>query len=450
MLENQEAAPTESKGGLSFPQSLSEEFSKPVEESTQREATSSPSKKEIILEQMKQKEQQRKQQESLREQEKPKVVEVKTTQTDRVSMSDKISEINTSLGLNKTTSQLAAERDKVMQIQPNIVQTKLNLTLSDFPDAWVTWGANLNPTGEILPGKFKAIYFDSERQEVINTLSQDDVSINRYSSGNTKDFWAYFVGEIEITQSSMYEFFTSESWATSRVILDGKEIMKTGGKNTISLQLEPKKYKLEVEFLNDWHVIDFAVGYSEKGNIYTAEEAQIALRDISNLDNLEVWYTWVYESTNPWHKIPVVLKPTPHPVVLMLSSYSTVNWEIQKFTGIDLRAVVYSGYEPWVMVTWLPDNIPIIRLDKSLYAYRTVSECKSFWSIYNCDSSARDFPKIQTLATTLFGKKPTGFSWEYWTSMFTIPEQILDAAAYTQIQADLNTIEKEKREFNKR
>lgn len=374
------------------------------------------SQKEIILENMKKKEQENKQ------------TPVFTSNT-------------------QSESELQAQRDKVMDIKPTVAQTKINLELTDFKDAGTTWWANLNPTGEIIPGKFKAIYFDSESQKVSKTLVQDDISINRLRAD--KSFGAYFVGEIEIKEQNLYEFFISQSWADSRVILDGKEIMRSWGKTTIPISLNPGKYMLEVEFLNNWHVIDFAVGYSQTETMYTKAEAVKALGDIVAIENLEVWYTGVYESNNPWHIIPVVLKPSSNPVVLILGSYSTVDWEISNPSNVDIKAIVYSGFEPWITVGWeLQDNLPILRLGTPVYTHKIIPTCRATWSIYHCEGWENDFTNLQKLSLDLFQKKLTGFSGEYGSSMFSIPEVVLDAAEYARIESDLNDIRKERSEFN--
>jgi len=349
----------------------------------------------------------------------------------------------------KSSVDLQAQRDKVMNIKPTVAQTKINLTLSDFPDAGKTWWVNLNPSNEMIPGQFKSIYFNTASQKVLQTTSQDTISILRAGGFNTKDFWAYFVGGIDITSSDIYEFFLSESWSSSRVILDGKEILRTG-KDTVALQLEPKKYKLEVEYLNTWHVGDLAVRYSQKRNIYTMEEAKAKLASIARIDDLEVWYTWAYESTNPDYRIPVVLKPTSNPVVLMLGSYSTVDWEISNPSNVDIKAVIYAGYEPWIKVSWwLSSSVPVIKLDTYFYTYKVLPDCREMiWSMYYCEWSEKDFNKILDISTDLLGKKPTGFSGKYGSSLFTIPEMVLDTAGYAKIQSDLDAIERKKKEFN--
>ena len=350
----------------------------------------------------------------------------------------------------KSSADLQAQRDKVMNIKPTVAQTKINLALTDFPDAGKTWWANLNPSNEIVPGQFKSIYFNTASQKVLQTSSQDTITILRAGGFPTRDFWAYFVGEIDITSSSMYEFFLSESWSSSRVILDGKEILKTG-KDTVALKLEPKRYTLEVEYLNTWHVGDLAVGYSQKTPVYTLEQAKLELASIASMENLEVWYTGVYESSNSDYRIPLVLKPSSNPVVLMLGSYSTVNWEISNPSNVDIKAIVYAGYEPWISVTWwVQGSVPVMRVSPYFYTYKLSPDCRAAWSIYHCEWSEKDFTKIVDASTSLFGKKLTGFSGEYAASIFTIPQMVLDDAAYAKIQADLDTIERERREFNQK
>ena len=350
----------------------------------------------------------------------------------------------------QSASSLQAQRDKVMNIKPTAAQTKINLELSDFKDAGITWGANLNPTWEMISGQFKAIYFNTASQKVLKTSSQDTISILRAGGFTKKDFWAYFVGEIDIASSDMYEFFLSESWSNSRVILDGKEILTTG-KDTIALQLEPRKYKLEVEYLNTWHVWDLAVGYTKKIQTYTIEQAKQELADIANIQNLEIWYTGAYESTNPDYRIPIVLKPTNNPVVLMLGSYSTINWEISNPSNVDIKAIVYAGYEPWIKVTWwISSSVPVMKLTPYFYAYNIIPNCRATWSIYHCEWSEKDFAKIVDISTQLFGKKLTGFTGTYGSSLFTIPEMVLDTAGYAKIQSDLDAIERERKAFNQK
>jgi hypothetical protein len=105
----------------------------------------------------------------------------------------------------------------------------------------------------------------------------------------------------------------------------------------------------------------------------SSEPAPPPLMRLSN--NTAVQAVGIYEpggqtptarnANTPW-PVDVYVKPGSAPVVLVLSSYEAARWQIHVERGAKLEGVLYSGYEPSIVVG--AGNVPMLRIG-SAFAY---------------------------------------------------------------------------------
>ena len=83
---------------------------------------------------------------------------------------------------------------------------------------------------------------------------------NEFKGIPSQDFAAYWVGWLNIPEAGEYEFAPKHAWAGVRITLDGRRVYEGYNQSDSStVQLEPGRYRLEVELTNYWHTTDFAL-----------------------------------------------------------------------------------------------------------------------------------------------------------------------------------------------
>ena len=76
----------------------------------------------------------------------------------------------------------------------------------------------------------------------------------------------------------------------------------------------------------------------------------------------------VYEGhTHKYGKVTVFVAPQDHPIVLLLTSYESVDWQIEIEPGAQVAKVILSGYHEQ-QTSGLPSHIPI---ERSSYEQRS-------------------------------------------------------------------------------
>lgn len=97
-----------------------------------------------------------------------------------------------------------------------------------------------------------------------------------------------------------------------------------------------------MEFVNNWHTVGFDVKFSPRMERIDTNRVRAIL---SQYPGAEIWYAGVYESSNLDASIPILLKKIGKPVILILSSYESVTWDVSEHDS-NLKAVVVSSFKP--------------------------------------------------------------------------------------------------------
>ena len=134
----------------------------------------------------------------------------------------------------------------------------------------------------------------------------------------------------------------------------------------------------------------------------------------------------MYESSSQNLDIELNIEPIKGPMVLVLSSYSTINWIIKNTHKADIKAIVYGSYSPGTSVKGdVASTTLLLSSKKRLGSFRKQASCScSGGSIFHCEGSGL-MPTIRSLES-LTKNKVVGFSGKYGASSLKIPEEVID------------------------
>ncbi len=310
--------------------------------------------------------------------------------------------------------------------------------LEDFSKATKTWGSKLNPTGKVPKQGFSAYYLNTNNPgTVISKAEVKSIGINYSYSDfhdiNSKDFGAYWVGKTTVDQATIKTITVSQSWAKTRLLINGAIVYEGGSDQEIQVQFEPGEYLIEVEYVNNWHTTEFSVNFLDTVKKLSLSEIGKELqKQISG--KYAVYYAGVYESKSQDLGIDVNVGRIDGPMVLFLSSYSTINWNINNTHKADIKAIVYGSYSPGTRVTGdIPASALLLNSKKRLGNYRKQANCRcTGGSRFHCEGSSI-MPTIKSLES-LTKNKVAGFSGAYSTSAIPIPQEKIEPSFMSELE----------------
>jgi hypothetical protein len=236
---------------------------------------------------------------------------------------------------------------------PVIVQYAIADSKVDEPA--IGWGKKLNIKGEMPATGFKAIYIDRNKPDVIAfeepvSSIAIDYAYNEFHQIDSPNFGAYWVGKLNFNKNVTKQIDISQSWAHSRIIIDGKLIFDKADRSaSLFYDFSAGEHVIEVEHYNNWHTVQFKVAVTDVVS-FTTEAAITAYFQQNKLDVAEVYYVSVHKSSAPDSTIHVVLPETKKPAVLWLDSYSPVDW-ILEGPSDGIYAVALSSFSTGARVT---------------------------------------------------------------------------------------------------
>ncbi len=330
------------------------------------------------------------------------------------------------------------------------------LPVKKFPrKAKSTWGKYLNPKNEVPTNKFKAFYINTNQpRKVIASEIVDKVSINyawdKFHSIKSEDFGGYWVGNFIYTKDSSIDISISQSWAKTRIIIDGTVIYEGGNNTKVPYTFTKGKHKIEVEYVNNWHTTGFMVTIKEKEKIHTHDEIRKILSKQTS-KNSEVIYAGVYESSNKDQNIELILVKNKKPVILVLSAYDAVNWVIKNTKNTKIEAIVYGSSRPGSEISGdLPKDVPILAYKGRIGSYKMKKDCMCVngGADFHCEGSSADetIKRIESVT----GKKVFGYSGKYGTDALLVPKTILTEKKKKEFKNELNEIERQRTECGKK
>lgn len=348
------------------------------------------------------------------------------------------------------------QKTRPMPVNKNIYSRHNTMPVKKFPrKAESTWGKYLNPKNTIPTNKFKAFYINTNKpKKLIASEIVDKVSINyawdKFHAIKSEDFGGYWVGNFTYEKESPIEISISQSWAKTRVIIDGIVIYEGGSNTKVPYTFKKGKHKIEVEYVNNWHTTGFMVTIKEKEKTYTRDEIRQNLAKLTS-KNSEVLFAGVYESSEKDQSIELILNKNKKPVILVLSSYDAVNWVIKNRYMTKVEAIVYTAYKPGVEISGdIPKDIPILAYNRRIGSYKMKKDCTCIngGANFHCEGSSGDetIKRIESFT----GKKVFGFSGKYGTDALLLPNTVLTKEKKKEFKDELVMIEKQRVECRRK
>ena len=204
--------------------------------------------------------------------------------------------------------------------------------------------------GSVPDQGFMAYYFTQNNiGQPVFSKQVSHIAINypydEFHGISAENFAALWVGKIRLAEDTVLDMQYDLSMAQLRVWVDGRIVHQywhhPGSKNQSSnesrfeLLLPRGEHRLEVEYINHWHTVGFAMHPQRK--LLQPQDGEVR----ALLDNpaYTVVHASVYESGNQDSTLPLELPPVGKPVVLVLKSHNSVFWQIRS-GGMPLQAVV--------------------------------------------------------------------------------------------------------------
>lgn len=127
---------------------------------------------------------------------------------------------------------------------------------------------------------------------------------------------------------------------------------------------------------------------------------------------VELHVVGVYEGLGG--AVEVVVKPTPKPVVLVLSSYSSVTWQVTLSAGAVLDSVILQGYDPQDVVG-VPANVPVTER-----GYDEACACTYGWEYLN-NQGGCSYKLMISSVRAYVGMDESSFQGCYTGAKFEVP-----------------------------
>lgn len=302
--------------------------------------------------------------------------------------------------------------------------------LREHPSAGKTWRTQFFPNGTPPLNAFKVFYFNTTQPtKTIATAQVDAIDINyAWSEGPgftivSEDFGGYWIGDFVLSKDEEMTLNVSQSWAETRVILDGHLIYKGSDNISVNIQVPKGRHTLEIEHINNWHT----VGFSASLRITSYVPKAITASEVNKINHKEVWYAGVSESGATNNIVRLISKTSnKKPKILFLSSYAPVKWDASSLKNTGIIGIIYNSYEPGAEVINVPQDIPVY-VGNVPYGYILKAQCPTndhVGGLTSCEGIDY-FTDVYHAIKALTTKPLTGFSGTYSTTELHLPGIVL-------------------------
>lgn len=298
-----------------------------------------------------------------------------------------------------------------------------------------TWQKHyINTLAEIPINAFRACYFDERMAgEVKYSKIVDRPAVNfahdKHFGIPGEAFGAYWIGFHTFEKTTLLEFNIYKSRAEVKLFIDGRELTSAGSSKTgIPFTFTPGIHKIEVLYVSNYFSVSFLMDMMPP--VMSVDDTTL-LSSISTINNPKIWYCGAYESQNIDMDVKVSLNPSLSPVVLVLSSWQPIVWDLADTGRTDLRQVILSSHHSRSSIKHLPDHVKLIYYDDLPNVHELMPQKSSV-------NPKRSFKNLAYKIQSITGKKPVGFSGKYGLTDVTVPEILLDDKMYAKYGMRLN------------
>ncbi len=232
---------------------------------------------------------------------------------------------------------------------------------------------------------------------------------------------------VHLSQAEVKIITINQSWAKTRLIIDGFVIYEGGNNQEIRLHLEQGEHLIEVEYVNNWHTTEFSLSFLDDISKLSLKEIATRLTDAA-FGEYEVYYIGVYESNNKDLSLILNVKKSDKRIVLVLNSYSPVKWRIANPFKTDIRAIVYGSYSPGAMIGGDIDTTTLLLPMADQIGSHSMGphNCTCHAGTFHCEGREDDILATKQTIERLGQAKMTGATATYSASELTVPQVVIN------------------------
>ncbi|WP_299186706.1 hypothetical protein [uncultured Campylobacter sp.] len=283
------------------------------------------------------------------------------------------------------------------------------------------WAKEITAGAQIPTDKFLAFYLNKdEPKKVIFSQNVDRISVNYEGEGfrdiPSQNLMAYWVGEFNFDADVEKMVLGDYGWSTLVIAVDGTDVlggMSSNKKRPLTYKFSKGKHKIEAWFLNDAHSSGLFVDFKDVVPFYRQKDA---VAKIATDRDYDVWLGAVYESAQMDNKVKVVLEKSQKPLVLLLSSYRAVEWEISNPQNNEILATLVfnpiSRAEGGKNVLYVEDY----RYSEAVDGLKC--QCIS-GKVFHCEGS--EIYDMNERVLGVFGKGLSGFAGKHGANSLNLP-----------------------------
>jgi hypothetical protein len=151
--------------------------------------------------------------------------------------------------------------------------------------------------------------------------------------------------------------------------------------------------------------------------VYTINESEVS-DYISKYGQLHsnLYYIGLYESASKDTSVAVTIPPTGKPVVLWLTSYEAIDWNIDSSDPVS--SVIVSSYAPGSRVRG--QNVKrVVRMDRAMAIHSEDKQCSCVAGIFHCEDE-QDLEDVVRSLRSITNMELTGYAMKYSASAVAI------------------------------
>jgi hypothetical protein len=277
-----------------------------------------------------------------------------------------------------------------------------------------SWGRRLNPTGLIPDRGFRAIYFNRDNPgDVVFQEDVDSIAIkyawSEFHQIESQKFAAYWVGRLSFESETTRQFSVSQSWARSRIIIDGEIVFDENSRGeTFTHVFTPGEHVIEVEYINNWHTVEFKVTIGDV--IHPLSEPELtAYLEARNPRPANLYYVGLYESGRRDTSVDVTLPPGRAPAILWLTSYEAIDWNISSLPPGS--TVIISSYSPGSRARG-PGVGRVVHVARTWSIHSETRRCSCSPGGYHCEDN-QDLEDVAQRLRAVTGLRLSGYAMAY-------------------------------------
>ncbi|MET1414575.1 hypothetical protein ABVF61_20055 [Roseibium sp. HPY-6] len=270
---------------------------------------------------------------------------------------------------------------------PRALIAAIALALAIFFTAYATAAqASDRSQGDLT---FEAVYFDRtvknppKIREKVKDIAIKFGGRRVFPDIEPRNFTASWSGFVYYDEPVTKQILVSQSWAKTRIKIDGDIVYEGGSNTTIEHKFSAGKHHIEVFYINNWHTVEFKVTIQDKKRLFSRPELTSYFSAFQARPRNLV-YIGLYESRARDTSVEVDLSFQHEGVTLWLDSYEAIDWRLENDPGV--RAVVVAAFSPGSRVFGLRDDVPVLHTRKSFGIHSaTASRCRCTAASFHCE-----------------------------------------------------------------